>query len=349
MNNLKFFGAALLGALALSSCHDTPDYGSNPGDRLANFDALWTEVDQHYCFFKEKRVDWDSVRRVYRPRVTSDMKMFELFDLYSDMLNELRDGHVNLISSFKTSYYRKWWSDYPQNYNARLIQESYFNFDYSQSGGLMYSPALADSTVGYIRYGSFSSPVGDGQLDLILLQMAKCKGLIIDVRDNGGGSLSNVETLVSRFIDERIPAGSMQHKTGPGHDDFSKPFEYYYDPNRQHVRWLRPVVVLTNRSTFSAANNFVGIMKSLPTVRIAGSTTGGGCGMPMSSEIPCGWSVRMSGTRIYDPSGRLTEQGVTPSPGCEVDLDPAQAAHGIDTMLELAIKLIREWDAKADD
>lgn len=330
--------------VGLVGCHDTPDsdYGSDsPADPVASFNALWTTIDQHYCFFDEKRVDWDSVYRVYRPQVDAKTKYFELFDVCARMVDELRDGHVNLISSFKTSYYRKWWSDYPQNFDLRLLQEHYFDFTYSQSGGIMYDNRLADSTVGYIQYGSFSSPVGDGQLDLILLQMAKCKGLIIDVRNNGGGSLSNVETLVSRFIDRRIVAGSMQHKTGPGHNDFSKPYTYYFEPNKEHVRWLRPVVVLTNRSTFSAANNFAGIMKSLPTVKIVGATTGGGCGMPMSSEIPCGWGIRMSGTRIYDPYGQLTEQGVDPSPGCAVDLDPVKALQGHDTMLDFAIELLK--------
>lgn len=320
-------------AILAAACHDIEEYDT---DQAGNFDALWRQIDEHYCFFEEKGIDWDEVYHRYRPLVTDQTTGMELFDICSDMLDELRDGHVNLTSAFETSYYRKWWSDYPQNYNERLIQESYFHFDYKQVGGMTYG-VLADSTVGYIRYPSFSYPVSDSSLDMILLQMANCKSLVIDIRDNGGGDLTNVGKLVSRFIEKRILAGSISHKTGPGHGDFSKPYEYYYDPADGHVIWLRPVAVLTNRSTFSAANNFAAIMKTLPMIDIVGATTGGGCGMPYSSEMPCGWSIRMSGSKIYDPEGRLTENGVEPSSGCAVDLDPAAAARGKDTMLERAI------------
>lgn len=334
----------LISVLILSACHQMDEYQSDP---IGSFDALWRQVDEHYCFFEEKNIDWDEVYSHYRPLVTSKTNALELFAVCSDMLDELRDGHVNLTSSFETSYYRRWWSDYPQNYNERLIQQSYFDFDYKQVGGMTYG-ILADSTVGYIRYPSFSYSIGDGSLDMILLQMSKCKSLVIDIRDNGGGDLTNVQKLVSRFIEHPILAGSISHKTGPGHNDFSEPYKYYYEPAEEHVIWLRPVAVLTNRSTFSAANNFAAIMKTLPMIDIVGATTGGGCGMPYSSEIPCGWSIRMSGSRIYDPEGRLTETGVEPSEGCAVDLEPQAAMRGVDTMLERAIAVsLSYYDDKA--
>ena len=101
--------------------------------------------------------------------------------------------------------------------------------------------------------------------------------------------------------------------------------------------WGKPVVVLANRSTFSAANNFVSVMKSLPNVVVVGDVTGGGSGMPFSSELPNGWSTRFSASPVRDPEGHLTEFGVTPTERCEVDLDPQEALNGHDTMLDFAI------------
>lgn len=326
--------------ISFSGCHEVEEWDD---DRIGNFDALWSVVDQHYCFFKEKGVDWDEVYSRYRPRVSNDMGGLAFFDLCAEMLDELRDGHVNLSSSFKVSYYRKWWSNYPQNYDARLVEQYYLRFDYSTVGGMDY--AVLRDNIGYIRYKSFSYSVGEGALDGILNQFAICKGIVIDVRDNGGGDMTNVETIVSRFIDKRILAGSICHKTGPGHDDFSEPFEYFYDPAPAgHTRWIKPVVVLVNRSTFSAANNFVSVMQYLPNVKIVGACTGGGSGMPFSSEIPCGWGVRMSACPVYDAKGIATEQGVNPSPGCDVDLDPVKALSGTDTMLDFAISLLLSDD-----
>ena len=190
-----------------------------------------------------------------------------------------------------------------------------------------------------MHYESFSYAIGEGNLDEVLAYLATASALIIDVRDNGGGSISNVETLVRRFITEKMRAGSICHKTGPGHGDFSEPYDFYFDTAPEgRMCWGKPVVVLCNRSTFSAANNFVSIMKYVPGVTIVGSTTGGGSGMPFSSELPNGWGVRFSASPVRDPAGNLTEFGVEPSEGFKVDFDPVQALDGHDTMLDFAIE-----------
>lgn len=328
---------AVVVAVTTTSCHQIEDYDN---DTIGNFDALWDFVDRHYCFFEQKNVDWDEVRERYRPRAAMAKTQRALFMVMAEMLNELRDGHVNLSSWFETSYYRRWWSDYPQNYDERLIEQNYFDFGYNSLGPADYA-VLKGRNVGYVRLPTFASGLGDSNWDAIFNYFHTCSGIIIDVRDNGGGSLTNVESAVSHFIDHEILAGYMMHKTGPAHDDFSEPYAYNYRPAVGHQVWTRPVVVLTNRSTFSAANNFVSIMKSLPNVTIVGDITGGGSGMPMSSELPCGWGIRISACRILDPEGRDTEFGVEPTEGWRVDLDTEKARLGIDTILEAGIAALK--------
>ena len=332
------YSALLLStSLLTSSCHDIPEYADDP---QGNFEALWTIIDEHYCFLREKGVDWDAIHATYGEKVKPVMTSEELFLVCADMLNELRDGHTNLSSPWETSYYRQWWSDYPQNYDGRLIEEHYFNFNYRQVTGVKYG-ILPTNNIGYMGYSSFAVPIGEGNLDAILSYLATCDGLIIDIRDNGGGNMDMVKRIVARFTTERITAGYMIHKTGPGADDFSEPFEYFIDPAPEgRMMWTKPVVVLTNRSTFSAANNFVSIMQYLPQVKIVGACTGGGSGMPFSSEIPCGWSVRFSACSVLDAKHKTTEFGIEPSEGCAVDLDPVAALEGRDTMLDFAINLL---------
>jgi hypothetical protein len=319
-----------------TSCHDIEEYDNTLS---GNFEQLWTLVDQHYCFFNEKNIDWDSIHAAYKERLTSVSSSTGLFNLCSDMLAELRDGHVNLSSSFNTSYYRQWWSLYPQNYNERNILQNYLSFNYRSLGNVDYG-ILMDN-VGYMRISSFSSGLGDGNMDAIINYFRLCRGIIIDVRDNGGGNLNNVENYVTHFISERTLAGYILHKTGTGHSDFSEPYAYYYDPAEGHQMWLiRPIVVLTNRSTYSAANNYVSIMKQLPNVTIVGATTGGGSGMPLSMELQCGWALRMSAAPILDAKGNATEFGIEPSEGCAVDISSEDEAAGRDTILDFAINLI---------
>lgn len=334
---LKHYILPILAAsLTLSACHEIEEYDNNP---RGNFEQLWSILNEHYCFFEQKGVDWDEVHARYAPRVSNKMTREELFRVCADMLDELRDGHTNLSAPFETSYYKKWWSDYPQNYDARLVEQYYFNFNYRTLGGINYG--MLPQNVGYMYYSSFSYPVGDSAMDAVLAYCASADGLIIDVRDNGGGSLTNVESIVSRFISKRTLAGSICHKTGPGRDQFSEPYKYYYNPAPAgRVMWAKPVVVLCNRSTFSAANNFVSVMKSLPNVTVAGSTTGGGSGIPFNSELNNGWGIRFSASPVRDPEGNLTEFGVEPTEGCAVDLDPVEALAGRDTMLDFAITLL---------
>lgn len=321
--------------MSLTSCLNIEDYEN---DNLGNFDALWTFVDNHYCFFEQKNIDWQAVGRKYRREAEIAGNSRILFDVMSRMLDELEDGHVNLSSWFATSYYRNWWSDYPQNYNERVVQQYYLDFDYHGLGSVYYG-ILQPYNVGYLRLPTFASGLGEGNIDAIIDYFSLCSGIIIDVRDNGGGALTNVELYVRRFIDHPVVAGYMIHKTGVGHNDFSEPFEYHFAPPADHLLWLKPVAVLTNRSTFSAANNFVGIMKSLPNVTVIGATTGGGSGMPLSSELPIGWSIRISACRILDPEGKDTEFGVEPTPGFEIDITPDDTASGRDNILDAAIGL----------
>lgn len=336
MKLLRYILFVMTFVVACTSCHEQEEFENDP---YGNFDALWTNVDRHYCFFKYKNIDWVAIGQKYRAQLRQEMSSTALFEVCAEMLKELRDGHTNLVSAWDVSRY--WiWEQYPKNYDERVINEYYLNFEYKQASGIKY--AVLSNNFGYMYYGDFSSGIGEGNLDSVLAYLASSDGLIIDVRDNGGGFLTNVEKLVGRFITEKIHAGAISHKTGPGHDDFSEPYNYYLEPaDDTRIKYLKPIVVLTNRSSYSATNNFVSIMKTLPNVRVVGDTTGGGSGLPFTFDMPNGWMVRMSASEITDPNGVVTEFGVEPSPGCKVDMTEEEIARGKDAILEKAFEVLK--------
>ncbi|MBO4966368.1 MAG: S41 family peptidase [Muribaculaceae bacterium] len=328
---LSLFGVA---------CHKVESFEN---DYYGNFDALWTMVDEHYCFFEQKDVDWNEIRSRYRDRINPDMTVNEFFDLLSDMLAELKDGHVNLSSRFNTFYYREWWSNYPQDFSMRTLEQYYLDFDYRTTNGIIYKVLNGD--IGYIYYPSFSYHVSDTSLDYILAWFKNCKGLIIDVRDNGGGNLTNIDKFVARFIREKTLGGYIRHKTGKGHGDFSEPYPFYYEPaSDSFVHWDKQIAVLCNRSTFSAANDFVSVMKSLPQVTVIGACTGGGGGMPFTYEIPIGWSLRLSASPISNALDESIEDGIEPTEGFALHAWSDQLANGVDAILDRAIMFLREAD-----
>lgn len=289
--------------LFLFGCEKATKYNSSPRD---NFEALWRIMDENYCFFAFKDVDWDDVYDRYNLLVKDTMNQYELFDILGKMLAEVKDGHTNLISSFDMSRYWAWYEDYPANF-YKEIQDNYLGTDYKIAGGMKYK-RLADDQIGYVYYGSFSSGVGENNLDYMFAHFKECKGLIFDVRDNGGGSMLYSDRIASRFLEERILTGYTQYKKGNGHNDFTQPNPVYLSPS-DRTRWLRPVIVLTNRHSYSATNDFVNVMRLLPQVTVMGDRTGGGSGLPFSSELPNGWSVRFSACPVLDVNKQHTEFG----------------------------------------
>ena len=209
-----------LSSLLIISCVDTEERDDTA---TGNFEALWTILDEHYCFFdykqKEYGLDWNDVYAKYKVRINNNMSTVQLFEVLCDMLGELRDGHVNLSSSMDYGRYWKWQENYPYNYSDSLIRR-YLGTDYKIASGLRYR--VLDDNIGYIRCASFESPIGEGNLDEALSYLLLCRGLIIDIRGNGGGDLTTAERLAARFVEEKTLVGYMQHKTGKGHNDFSE-------------------------------------------------------------------------------------------------------------------------------
>ena len=319
----------------LFSCVDEKEF---PDNSQGNFEALWKIIDEHYCFFDYKHqaygLDWQQVYNIYNVRAKDNVNNYQLFEILTDMLSELRDGHVNLYTSFDNGRYWNWHEDYPTNFSDTL-QRRYLGTDYRIASGMQYR--ILDDNIGYLYVGSFTYTIGESSLDEIIKYFAFCNGLIIDLRSNGGGNLTSAETLAARFCHEKTLTGYIQHKTGKGHNDFSEMEPQYIEPSSR-LRWHKPVVVLTNRGVFSAANDFVKTMKCFPQVKTVGDQTGGGSGLPFTSTLPNGWTVRFSACPSYDSNRQQTEFGIAPD--YEVNQSDDDFRQGIDTLIEFARKLL---------
>ena len=342
------FVATLLFILPLQSCYINDD-SDIVNDAEGNFDMLWKICDEYYCYFDYKDIDWDSIYATYKPRVHNGMSDDELFEVCADMLAELKDGHVNLSYYYDVSKYWKWTEDYPENYSARIVQENYLNNDYHRKSGFVYK--VLPENIGYMHYDSFTSEFSEGILDHILTQFKDCKGVIIDIRSNGGGNINNVNKIACRFSKEdKVLCGYTLYKTGPGHNEFADTIPDYLehkntsisDINNENnlVKFLKDVVVLSNRGVYSAANDFIRTMKVLDNVTIMGDRSGGGGGIPCNFDLPNGWVVRLSTTPMLDVNGVHTEFGIDPTEGYKIDMAPDAHITGKDAILDKAIEFL---------
>ena len=322
--------------LLLAGCTHTFD-GVSDNTPVGDFESLWKIIDEKYCYLEEKNVDWDSVYAVYHPRFESMTAVergydYACFDLLAEVLNLLEDGHVNLYSVFDVSVCKSWYAGYPANYDSKIVSKYYLK-DYRHAGGLYYQ-LLDSGHVGYVYYGSFSNSFSEANMVAVLHYFQACDGLVIDVRNNGGGDMTNAYKLASPFFTSDTVVGYWQHKSGPGRGDFSELESMCIEDVRGY--WRRPVVVLCNRNSYSAANFFVSIMRYANNCRIIGGKSGGGGGMPLSYELPNGWLVRFSSVKMFDRDYRSIEGGIEP------DDEVTLLSEDKDDIIEAAIEWIHK-------
>ena len=81
-------------------------------------------------------------------------------------------------------------------------------------------------------------------------------------------------------------------------------------------------------------------MNQLPNVTLIGDWTGGGSGLPFSSELPNGWSVRFSASPMFDPQMNHLEFGIEPD--IPVNMTSEDIKRGKDTIIECARKHLND-------
>ncbi|MFY0672063.1 MAG: peptidase S41 [Bacteroidia bacterium] len=299
------------------------------------FEQTWNFANEEYSFFRFKGIDWDSVYTIYEPKISNEMSDEALFDTLSNMLYLLRDGHVNLKSDFNRSRNWTWYLDYADNFDQYVLERNYFKQEQQFVGPFV---VYDFGNVGYVYYSSFGSSVGSSDMNYIIEKFKDHKGLIIDVRNNFGGSLGNVSAIGERFIDSTTVVAFTRAKNGTERNDFSdfEDFEFTFRENQSHFN--KPVVVLTNRKSYSAGNYFPTCMSALDNVTIMGDVTGGGGGAPSFIELTNGWLLRVSTTQLFTTKGVNTEDGLTPDI-LYGDTDTEMKA-GKDVILEAAIEFL---------
>ncbi len=335
MKNIQNLLFLSIGLFVLSSCEALFLEEDTADDPQAIFDQVWRTVDEKYVYFDYKGIDWVAVRNKYQPRIKAGMSDDSLYNVLADMLFELKDGHVNLSTPNNRSRNWKWFTGFPSNYNREFVGRQYLNLDQMEiTGGI---PHNWIGNVGYLSYASFSEPIGSDAIDYIMTRYQSGKGLIIDIRNNGGGDINNAVTLLSRLIDKRTLVGKSYQKAGKAHNDFTEPHDWYIDP--KGVRYTKPVIILTNRACYSAATFFPALASQLPNVRLVGDRTGGGGGAPTNDNLPNGWSYRFTTNFTVLVDGFNFEYGIDPD--VKVSTGPADELLKKDQIIEKAIQLLQ--------
>lgn len=189
---------------------------------------------------------------------------------------------------------------------------------------------LSGGRLGYLHIRGMSEPsVREFERDLYAAGKDK-EGLIIDVRDNGGGSTADI--LLSSLTAPR------HAKTQPrGVDPKDVPDDAYPRDRRLIYAWTRPINVLINQNAFSNAEIFAHAVKTIGRGRLIGTATFGGVISTGGTSLIDGASVRLPFRGWYLPDGTDQENNGA-KPDVDVPQTPQDEAAGRDAQLEAAVK-----------
>jgi len=215
---------------------------------------------------------------------------------------------------------------------ARLRDLQYSNFMFQKA-------EILDGNVGYLRFDRFYDPASAGPTAIAALQfLAYTDALIIDLRHNGGGHAGMIRLLLSYFFDEPTHINSW----------YDRPEDRIVQSwTSDHVEGRRlseaDLYVLTSRSTFSAAEEFVYDLQALGRATVVGETTGGGghtVQLVRSDDLAL--ELRIPSGRAINPVTGTNWEGTGIAPDVTAPADEAlEAAH--------ALALRRLYDALASD
>lgn len=201
--------------------------------------------------------------------------------------------------------------------------------------------------IAYVSLNSFSSKDIVSQFDAAFERIRKSKGLIIDVRNNGGGSSSIGYAIIGKLINKPIKGSRWKTRQYmPAFRAWGEADRWYIGEPRQinprtETPFLGPVVVLIGPGTASAAEDFVVALHASGRAILVGEKTAGTTGQPLVIKLPGGGSARICTKHDFYPDGReFVGIGIIP----DVEVHPTQesVASGKDTVSEKALERLAE-------
>lgn len=225
---------------------------------------------------------------------------------------------------------------------------------------------MLEGEIAYIALNDFSNEEIVTAFRKKLPQMAKAKGIIIDLRRNGGGDSRNSSAIVGHFAETpfkgaawRTPVHYGVYKAWGMYADSIEELEKYRDYYFGHVyhtekateyqpsdgiKLTEPTVVLIGRKTASAAEDFLIMADGIDHITYIGEPTFGSTGQPLMMDLPGGGSARISTKRDFYPDGKEFI-GLGVEPDLEVKPTVESFLSGEDQVLEKAIASLIEGSA----
>ena len=159
---------------------------------------------------------------------------------------------------------------------------------------------LLDGGIGYINFNSFTDQCAkDVRRAFIDLKKQGAKKLVFDLRNNGGGSVSEAVSIVNMFLPKDKVVLTMKGKLQRANNEYKTTVE--------PIDTLMPIVVLVSGNTASAAERLSGSLQDYDRAIILGTRTYGKGLVQATMDLPYNGQMKLTTSKYYIPSGRCVQ------------------------------------------
>jgi carboxyl-terminal processing protease len=189
---------------------------------------------------------------------------------------------------------------------------------------------LRGARVGYIRLTSFTTGSGDAvRARTVRILRSHPRGLVLDLRGNGGGSVAGAYAIASLFLPKGATVLRMEGRHFPATT---------YRTRVAPIAPRLPVVVLVDHASASASEILAAALRDHRRAMIVGERTFGKAVVQDRRPLAGGAALHLTVARYYTPSGAdLNHRGVAPDVRAS---DPLRTAR--DEALDLAADIARD-------
>ena len=300
------------------------------------FDQLWEAFDKDYAMFVLRpEVDWAKLRGQFRPPALASKSTPEFASVCAEMLRPLRDLHVWLtVAGGNVPVFNR-----PRSSNANPSAHRAILGGLNEAGRGVRWAVTADR-IGFIAIYGWDNPDVPLRCQEALEQMRGTRGLIVDVRLNGGGSEPQSGQFAGRFLKKEFVYACSQFRNGSNRTNLTQRSERKVAP-RGPWRYDRPVVLLIGQRCMSSNESFIAMLSGAPEVTTMGDRTCGSSGNPKIVNLPLEMTVSVPRWIDYLPDGTpLDERGFQP----QVRFEPKPGAFEgeRDDLLTAALERLRQ-------
>lgn len=159
---------------------------------------------------------------------------------------------------------------------------------------------MRDNGVGYINLSGFTEgSAKEMRRAFVDLKKRGATGLVLDLRDNHGGSLQEAIDIVNMWVPKGMTLVETRGKLKQANREYSTRLE--------PVDTLMPIVVLVNNETASSAEITCGSLQDLDRGVVLGTRTYGKGLVQVSVDLPYNTNLKMTTSKYYIPSGRCIQ------------------------------------------